>query len=275
LGKYFLALIFSAYLVAIIHHMNIELHRPIVFLDLETTGLSLTQDRVVEIAMLKVSTDGSRQMKRRLINPEKQIPAEVSAIHGITDEMVKDAPTFKQVANEIRQYLEGADLGGYNSNKFDWPLLAEEFLRAGLDFDIQGKRLLDVQKIYHQMEPRTLSAAYKFYCDKDLENAHSAESDINATLDVFLAQINKYPQLGNSIDTVMKVIGEDQIVDFARRMVIENGKETFNFGKHKGKSVVQVLKDEPQYYDWMMKGDFALHTKQKLTEILNRSILKK
>jgi DNA polymerase-3 subunit epsilon len=274
LGKYFLALIFSAYLVAIIHHMNIELHRPIVFLDLETTGLSLTQDRVVEIAMLKVSTDGSRQMKRRLINPEKPIPAEVSAIHGITDEMVKDAPTFKQVANEIRQYLEGADLGGYNSNKFDWPLLAEEFLRAGLEFDIQGKRLLDVQKIYHQMEPRTLSAAYKFYCDKDLENAHSAETDINATLDVFLAQINKYPQLGNSIDTVMKVIGEDQIVDFARRMVIENGKEIFNFGKHKGKPVVDVLKTEPSYYDWIMKSEFALHTKLKLTEIFNRVMLK-
>lgn len=253
--------------------MNIELLRPIVFLDLETTGLSLTQDRVVEIAMLKVSANGSRQMKRRLINPEKPIPAEVSAIHGITDEMVKDAPTFKQVANEIRQYLEGADLGGYNSNKFDWPLLAEEFLRAGLEFDIQGKRLLDVQKIYHQMEPRTLSAAYKFYCEKDLENAHSAEIDINATLEVFLAQINKYPQLGNSIDTVMKVIGEEPIVDFARRMVIENGKEIFNFGKHKGKVVVDVLKTEPSYYDWMMKSEFALHTKLKLTEIFNRVML--
>ncbi len=254
--------------------MNIQLQRSIVFLDLETTGLSLTQDRIVEIAMLKISPDGSRQMKRKLVNPEKSIPAEVSAIHGITDEMVKDAPTFKQMANEIRQYLEGADLGGYNSNKFDWPLLVEEFLRAGLQFDIQGRKLLDVQKIYHQMEPRNLSAAYRFYCEKELENAHSAETDINATWDVFLAQIERYPQLGNSIDTVMKVVGEDQIVDFARRMVMENGKETFNFGKHKGRPVEDVLKSEPSYYDWMMKSEFAMHTKLKLTEIFNRTMLK-
>lgn len=254
--------------------MNISLLRPIVFLDLETTGLSLTQDRIVEIAMLKVSPDGSRQMKRKLVNPEKPIPAEVSAIHGITDEMIKDAPTFKQIANETKQYLEGADLGGYNSNKFDWPLLVEEFLRAGLQFDVQGRKLLDVQKIYHQMEPRNLSAAYKFYCEKELENAHSAETDINATWDVFLAQIERYPQLGNSIDTVMKVVGEDQIVDFARRMVMENGRETFNFGKHKGRSVEDVLKNEPSYYDWMMKSEFAMHTKLKLTEIFNRAMLK-
>lgn len=254
--------------------MNISLLRPIVFLDLETTGLSLTQDRIVEIAMLKVSPDGSRQMKRKLVNPEKPIPAEVSAIHGITDEMIKDAPTFKQIANETKQYLEGADLGGYNSNKFDWPLLVEEFLRAGLQFDVQGRKLLDVQKIYHQMEPRNLSAAYKFYCEKELENAHSAETDINATWDVFLAQIERYPQLGNSIDTVMKVVGEDQIVDFARRMVMENGRETFNFGKHKGRPVEDVLKNEPSYYDWMMKSEFAMHTKLKLTEIFNRAMLK-
>lgn len=254
--------------------MNIQLLRPLVFLDLETTGLSLTQDRIVEIAMLKVSPDGGRQMKRKLINPERPIPDEVSAIHGITDEMIKDAPTFKQMANEIKQYLEGADLGGYNSNKFDWPLLVEEFLRAGLQFDVHGRKLLDVQKIYHQMEPRNLSAAYRFYCEKELENAHSAETDINATWDVFLAQIDRYPQLGNSIDTVMKVVGEDQIVDFARRIVIENGKETFNFGKHKGKAVEDVLKNEPSYYDWMMKSEFALHTKLKLTEIFNRTMLK-
>lgn len=254
--------------------MQIILQKPLVFLDLETTGLSFTQDRIVEIAMLKISVDGTRLMKRKLINPEMPIPKEVSEIHGITDEMVKDAPTFKQAANEIRQFMEGADLGGYNSNKFDWPLLVEEFLRSGLTFETEGRKLVDVQKIYHMMEPRNLSAAYKFYCDKDLENAHSAESDVNATWEVFLAQIDKYNNLGNSIESVLKVIGEEQIVDFARRMVMENGREVFNFGKHKGKLVEDVLKNEPSYYDWMMKNDFALHTKQKLTEIFNRTMLK-
>ena len=254
--------------------MQIILQKPLLFLDLETTGLSFTQDRIVEIAMLKISVDGTRLMKRKLINPEMPIPKEVSEIHGITDEMVKDAPTFKQAANEIRQFMEGADLGGYNSNKFDWPLLVEEFLRSGLTFETEGRKLVDVQKIYHMMEPRNLSAAYKFYCDKDLENAHSAESDVNATWEVFLAQIDKYNNLGNSIESVLKVIGEEQIVDFARRMVMENGREVFNFGKHKGKLVEDVLKNEPSYYDWMMKNDFALHTKQKLTEIFNRTMLK-
>jgi len=224
--------------------------------------------------MLKISLDGSRLMKRKLINPEMPIPKEVSEIHGITDDMVKDAPTFKQAANEIRQFMEGADLGGYNSNKFDWPLLVEEFLRSGLTFETEGRKLVDVQKIYHMMEPRNLSAAYKFYCEKDLENAHSAETDVNATWEVFLAQINKYSSLGNTVESVLKVIGEEQIVDFARRMVMENGREVFNFGKHKGKLVEDVLRNEPSYYDWMMKNDFALHTKQKLTEIFNRTMLK-
>ncbi len=254
--------------------MQIILQKPLVFLDLETTGLSFTQDRIVEIAMLKISLDGSRLMKRKLINPEMPIPKEVSEIHGITDDMVKDAPTFKQAANEIRQFMEGADLGGYNSNKFDWPLLVEEFLRSGLTFETEGRKLVDVQKIYHMMEPRNLSAAYKFYCEKDLENAHSAETDVNATWEVFLAQINKYSSLGNTVESVLKVIGEEQIVDFARRMVMENGREVFNFGKHKGKLVEDVLRNEPSYYDWMMKNDFALHTKQKLTEIFNRTMLK-
>jgi DNA polymerase-3 subunit epsilon len=254
--------------------MNIQLSRPIVFLDLETTGLSLTQDRVIEIAMLKISVDGTRLVKRKLVNPERLIPQEAIDIHGITNEMVKDAPTFKQVANEIRQFMEGSDLGGYNSNKFDWPMLVEEFLRAGLEFDISGKRLLDVQKIYHQMEPRTLTAAFKFYCQKELENAHSAETDVNATWEVFDAQLDKYPQLGNSLESVLKVIGEDLIVDFARRMVFENGKEIFNFGKHKGRAVEEVFKTEPSYYDWMMKSDFPMHTKMKLTEVFNRTMLK-
>jgi len=254
--------------------MNIQLQRPIVFLDLETTGLNLVTDRVVEIAMLKVMPDGSKVMKRKLVNPEMPIPAEVSEIHGITNEMVKDAPKFRDIANEVRQFLEGADLGGYNSNKFDWPLLVEEFLRAGLDFDVQGKKLLDVQKIYHLLEPRTLSAAYKFYCEKDLSNAHSAEADITATWEVFSAQVARYPQLGNTIDSVTKFIGVEEIVDFARRFSMENGREVFNFGKHKGKAVEDVLKTEPTYYDWVMKSEFALHTKLKLTEIFNRTMLK-
>ncbi len=253
--------------------MKINLVRPIVFLDLETTGLSLSQDRIVEIALLKINPDGSNQMKRRLVNPERTISTESAAIHGITDEMVKDAPVFKQLANEVKQFMENSDLGGYNSNKFDWPLLAEEFLRAGLDFDISGRRLIDVQKIYHHMEPRNLSAAYRFYCDKNLDNAHSAETDVNATWEVFQAQLNKYEQLGDSLDSVMKIVGDEEIVDFPRRMIMEKGREVFNFGKHKGKAVEDVLRTEPSYYDWVMKSDFALHTKLKLTEIFNRTIL--
>lgn len=254
--------------------MQIHLTKPIVFLDLETTGLNLTLDRIVEIALLKIMPDGSRQMKRKLINPERPIPPEVTDIHGITNEMVKDAPVFKQVANEIKQFMDNADLGGYNSNKFDWPLLVEEYLRAGLDFDIQGRRLLDVQKIYHTMEPRNLAAAYKFYCQKDLENAHSAEADVDATWEVFEAQVVRYPQLGDSLDSVFKAIGEEIIIDFARRMVMENGREVFNFGKHKGRAVEDVLRNEPSYYDWMMKSEFPLHTKLTLTEIFNRTMLK-
>ncbi len=254
--------------------MFIQLHQPLVFLDLETTGLSLTQDRIVEIAMLKVMPDGSRLVKRKLINPERPIPAEVSAIHGITDDMVKDAPVFKQVANEIRQFMDQSDLAGYNSNKFDWPLLVEEFLRAGLEFETTGRRFIDVQKIYHLMEPRNLSAAYKFYCNKDLNNAHSAEVDVSATWEVFEAQLERYSHLGSTLDSVLKVIGEEEIVDFAKRIVMENGRETFNFGKHKGKAVEDVLRVEPSYYDWMMKSEFALHTKMKLTEIFNRTLLK-
>jgi DNA polymerase-3 subunit epsilon len=224
--------------------------------------------------MLKVQPDGAKQMKRKLVNPEMPIPAEVADIHGITNEMVKDAPKFRDIANEIRQFLDGADLGGYNSNKFDWPLLAEEFLRAGLDFDIQGKKLVDVQKIYHLLEPRTLSAAYKFYCEKELSNAHSAEADISATWEVFSAQVARYPQLGNTLDTVVNYVGVEEIVDFARRISMENGREVFNFGKHKGKAIEDVLKAEPTYYDWVMKSEFALHTKLKLTEIFNRTMLK-
>lgn len=255
--------------------MNLQLTRPIAFIDLETTGVNITNDRIVEIAIVKISPDGSRQVKRKLINPTIAIPKGASDVHGITDEMVKDAPTFKQVANEVKQFMEGCDIGGYNSNRFDIPLLVEEFLRAGLNIEIETRKLLDVQKVYHMMEQRTLSAAYKFYCNKDLEDAHSAEVDATATYEVLEAQIAKYQQIGNTVESVVKFTGEEEIVDFSRRFVMEKGVEVFNFGKHKGKSIMQVLKEEPQYYDWMMKGDFALHTKQKLQEILNRTLVKK
>ena len=255
--------------------MNLQLTKPIVFIDLETTGINVSLDKIVEIALVKIMPDGTKQVKRKLVNPEMHIPEQVTAIHGISDEMVKDAPSFKQIANEIKQFIEGADLGGYNSNRFDIPMLNEEFLRAGISADMESRQLLDVQKVFHKMEQRTLTAAYKFYCNKHLEDAHTAEADAMATWEVLEAQVEKYANIGNTVESIVKFTGEDQIVDFAGRFIMENGVEIFNFGKHKGKSVVQVLKDEPQYYDWMMKGDFALHTKQKLTEILNRSILKK
>ncbi len=255
--------------------MSLQLTRPIAFIDIETTGVNLSSDRIVEIAIIKVLTDGSRIVKRKLINPQIPIPASASEVHGITDNMVKDAPTFKQAGNELKQFIDNSDLGGYNSNRFDIPMLMEEFLRAGLDIDLSTRRMLDVQHIFYTMEPRTLSAAYKFYCEKELKNAHSAEVDIDATIEVLMAQIQRYPQLGNSVDSILQLIGEEKVVDYARRFVFdEKGVEVFNFGKHKGRPVVDVLKAEPQYYDWMMRGDFPLHTKQKLTEILNRTLLK-
>lgn len=255
--------------------MTLVLNQPLAFIDLETTGTNLSTDRIIEIAIVKLLPDGTKQIKRKLINPLMPIPAASTTIHGITDEMVKDAPSFKQVANEFKQFIEHSDLGGYNSNRFDIPLLMEEFLRAGLEFDMSKRKMVDVQKVFHMMEQRTLSAAYRFYCEKTLESAHSAEADAAATAEVLEAQLLRYPQLGNTIDSVLKCIGEDNVVDFARRFILENGVEVFNFGKHKGRSIADVLKAEPQYYDWMMKGEFPLHTKQKLTEILNRTLLKK
>ncbi len=255
--------------------MRLQLTQPICFIDLETTGINVSLDKIVEIAIVKIMPDGTKQVKRKLVNPEMPIPKVASDIHGISDAMVKEAPTFKQIANEIKQFIELSDLAGYNSNRFDIPMLNEEFLRAGISVDIENRKLLDVQKVYHMMEQRTLSAAYKFYCHKNLEDAHSAEADASATWEILEAQLEKYPQMGSTVETVVKFTGEDQIIDFARRFVFENGVEVFNFGKHKGKPVIQVLKEEPQYYDWMMKGDFALHTTQKLTEILNKTILNK
>jgi len=253
----------------------LQLTKPLAFIDLETTGVNLAIDRTIEIAIVKVLPDGKRSVKRKLINPGMPIPKQSSDVHGITDDMVKDAPVFKDVAHELKQMLDGCDIAGYNSNRFDIPLLVEEFLRADVEFDMKGRRLLDVQNIFHKMEQRTLSAAYKFYCNKNLDGAHSAEVDASATHEILIAQLERYPDLGTSIDSVLKLIGEESIVDFARRFIMENGVEIFNFGKYKGKAVADVLRSEPQYYDWMMKGDFPQYTKQKLTEIRTRSLLKK
>lgn len=255
--------------------MKLQLTRPIAVIDLETTGINIGSDRIVEIAIIKILPDATRQVKRKLLNPQMPIPKGASDVHGITDEMVKDAPTFKQAANEIKQFIDNCDLAGYNSNRFDVPMLVEEFLRIGMEITIDGKRLVDVQRIFHMMEQRTLSAAYKFYCQKTLEGAHSAEVDASATWEVLEAQIERYPQLGTTIESIVKATGEEDLVDFARRFIRENGVEVFNFGKHKGKPVAQVLREEPQYYDWMMKGDFPMHTKQKLSEIFNRTMLAK
>ena len=254
----------------------LQLNRPIAFIDLETTGVNLSSDRIVEIAIIKLMTDGTKLVKRKLINPQMPIPQVTSDIHGITNDMVKDAPTFKQVANEIKQFIENCDLAGYNSNRFDIPILMEEFLRAEIELDLLDRKMVDVQHIFYTMEPRTLSAAYKFFCSKELVNAHSAEADVDATIEVLQAQVERYPQLGNSVETILNCIGEDKLVDYARRFCFdEKGVEVFNFGKYKGRSVVDTLKNEPQYYDWMMRGEFPLHTKKKLTELFNRALLKK
>jgi DNA polymerase-3 subunit epsilon len=253
----------------------LQLIKPLAVIDLETTGINLATDRIVEIAIVKIMPDGTRSLKHKLINPEIPIPKQASDIHGITDEKVKDAPTFRQAANELKQFLDQCDLAGYNSNRFDIPLLVEEFLRVGIEIDMKGKKLIDVQRVFHLMEQRTLSAAYRFYCDKQHDGAHGAQADAEATLEILLAQIVRYPQLGADPESIVKFTGDDQVVDFARRFSMENGVEIFNFGKHKGRPVADVLKSEPQYYDWMMKGDFPMHTKQKLTEIFNRTMLKK
>ena len=255
--------------------MSLQLKRPLAFIDLETTGVNLSTDRIVEIAIIKVLPDGTKSVKQKLINPQMPIPKSSSDIHGITNEKVKDAPTFKQAANELKQFIDDSDFSGYNSNRFDIPLLMEEFLRVGITIDMTNRRMIDVQHIFHMMEKRTLGAAYKFYCEKELIDAHSAEVDATATWEILEAQIDRYKHLGNTLDTILQFTGEEKFVDFARRFIMDNDVEVFNFGKHKGRPVTEVLRTEPQYYDWMMKGDFPLHTKQKLTEILNRTLLKK
>lgn len=256
--------------------MRLNLKNPLVFFDLETTGTDITKDRIVEISYVKVFPNGKEESKTMRINPERPIPPESTAIHGITDDDVKDCPTFKAVAKTLAAQIEGCDLAGYNSNRFDIPLLAEEFLRADVNIDLNRRKFVDVQTIFHKMEQRTLSAAYKFYCNKTLENAHTAAADTMATYEVLQAQLDRYPELQNDIAFLSDFSSYNNNVDFAGRMIYNDKKEeVFNFGKFKGRLVEDVLKNEPGYYAWMMNSDFPLNTKQKLTEIKLRNFNKK
>lgn len=249
--------------------MQLNLKKPLLFFDIESTGLNVATDRIVEISIVKVHPNGTKEIKTRRINPTIPISKEAQSIHGISDEDVKNEPTFKMVAKSLAAWMEGCDIAGYNSLKFDIPMLSEEFLRVGVDFDFRKRALIDVQNIFHKMEQRTLSAAYKFYCQKDLENAHSAEADTLATFEVLEAQLDKYaPDLQNDVKFLAEFSTKTKFLDYACR-IAKNDKDEpiFNFGKHKGKLVKDVFATEPSYYDWMMKGDFTLDTKKVITEI--------
>ena len=248
--------------------MNLKLKRPIVFFDLETTGVDTANDRIVEISLVKIGVDGTKSVKTRRINPEMHIPEAATAVHGITDEDVKDEPTFRQIAKSLAQYIEGCDFGGFNSNRFDLPVLVEEFMRAGVDVDFRKRKFVDVQNIFHKKEQRTLVAAYKFYCDKDLDNAHSAEADTLATYEVLEAQIERYPDIGDTVEQLSEFSSNGTIVDFAGRLALnDKGEEVFTFGKYRGQSVEEIFRKEPSYYKWMMDGDFPQYTKKVITEI--------
>lgn len=248
--------------------MKLNLRKPLIFFDLETTGLNIMTDRIIEIAYLKVFPNGDEESRKMRINPEMPIPAESTEIHHITDDDVRNCPTFRQVAQMLANVFKGCDIAGYNSNNFDVPFLAEEFLRADADFDFASSRFIDVQVVFHKMEKRTLEAAYRFYCNAELTDAHSADSDTKATYEVLKAQLDRYPELQNDVEFLSKFTKYNRNVDYAGRIVFnENGVEVFNFGKHKGKPVEQVLREEPAYYSWMMNGDFPLYTKKVLTSI--------
>ncbi len=267
--------------------MKLHLKNPLTIFDLETTGTNIVKDRIVEISVVKLMPDGEQIIKTTRLNPTVPIPVETSLIHGIYDEDIKDAPTFRNIAKSLAAFLEGSDLGGFNILKFDVPVLVEEFLRADINFDVSKRKIVDVQKIFHMMEKRTLSAAYKFYCDKELTDAHSAEADTLATLAVLEAQVDRYDgmdvldnlgnklgQVKNDMESLHELTAGNQ-VDLAGRMVFnKEGIEVFNFGKHRNKPVSEVLDKEPSYYDWMMKGDFPQETKNRLTEIRLRSFQK-
>ena len=252
--------------------MNLKLHKPLCIFDLETTGTNIGKDRIVEICILKVNPDVSRESKTWLINPEMPIPAEASAVHGIYDKDVEGAPTFKEAAPKIMEMLSGADLGGFNSNRFDVPLLAEELLRAGIDFDLSKFKLIDAQVIFHKMEPRNLTAAYKFYCEKDLEGAHSAEADTLATFEVIDAQVGKYEELPKDINGLSEFSFHNKFADLAGFIAFnENKEEIFTFGKYKGQSVKEVFQKDIGYFGWIQNADFPLYTKKVLTAIQLRS----
>lgn len=252
--------------------MNLNLKRPIAFLDLETTGINVTNDRIVEFSVLKISPNGKEEWMSTRINPEMPIPPKSTAIHGIKDQDVAGSPVFREVAKKLAAFLEGCDLAGYNAIKFDIPVLAEEFLRANIDFNFLKRRYIDVQVIFHKKEQRTLSAAYLFYCKKELEGAHGSKADTAATFEILKSQLDRYKDLDNDVEKLAEFSSFNNNVDFAGRIILdENGVEVFNFGKHKGKPVEAVFNEEPAYYAWMMNGEFPLYTKKVLTEIKLRS----
>ena len=252
--------------------MELKLAKPIVFFDLETTGVNIAKDRIVEISILKVFPNGNKESKTWLVNPEMEIPAEVVAIHGITNEKVVTEPTFNELAEEVSNMITGCDLAGFNSNRFDIPLLAEEMLRAGIDFDMKNRVAVDVQVIFHKKEQRTLGAAYKFYCDKDLENAHSAEADTNATYEILKSQLDKYDDIENNIKFLSEFSTHKKRADFAGFLMYdEDEDEVFTFGKYKGKKVKDILEKDKGYYSWIQNADFPLYTKKVLTAIKLRS----
>ncbi|HEY1032135.1 MAG TPA: 3'-5' exonuclease [Flavipsychrobacter sp.] len=254
---------------------QLSLKKPIIFFDIESTGTDHAKDRIIDLAMVKLMPDGTRMSMTKRVNPGMPIPPASTAIHGISDEDVKDAPLFKMVAHDIYEWMKGCDLAGYNSNKFDIPMLAEEFLRVDIHVDFTERHMIDVQQIFFKMEARTLAAAYKFYCNKLLENAHSAEADTLATIEILEAQLDRYNDLGLEVKQLHDFTSGEPMVDYARRMVMKDGHPIFNFGKYKGQRVEDVFNREPQYYDWMMQADFSLHTKQKISEILNQMKLRK
>jgi len=252
--------------------MKLNLKNPLIFFDIETTGMNIASDRIVEISYLKIYPDQREEVKTYRINPTQPIPLEITAIHGISNDDVIDAPKFNDIAQTLVNCFEGCDFAGYNSNKFDLPLLAEEFIRANVDFDLKKRKIIDVMVIFYKKEQRTLSAAYQFYCKKDLINAHSAEADTRATYEVLQAQLDTYPDLQNNVNELSKYSAHARSVDFIGRIVYnDKDEEIFNFGKYKGQTVVSVLAKDPSYYSWMMKGDFPLYTKNVLTAIKLRS----
>ena len=248
--------------------MELALKKPIIFFDLETTGTNILTDRIVEISYIKILPSGAEIERTIRVNPERHIPAEATAIHHITDDDVKNEPTFKQVAQEIANVFTGADIAGFNSNRFDIPVLAEEFIRAGVSIDLARHKFIDVQTIFHKMEQRTLIAAYKFYCGKDLEEAHSANADTRATYEVLKAQLDHYPSLKNDVEFLSEFSSQNKNVDFMGRIIYNaDGKEVFNFGKYKGQAVEDVFRRDSGYYAWMMQGEFPANTKQVITNI--------